>query len=264
MGWTNRSLVAQTSDTAFPPLTASQHLNSQASLQKDSSDVAELKRIIERQNAQIQAQNAQIRALMNKIETLASNGSSGNARPQNNTTATNNAGGLRKVARRDPPSPCLGRTAGAAGSTQRASNNQEAMDAEEGPASGEEAAAAETATTATTEIPRGGELTAILSAITQINDRLGKMDARLEDVERQLHTLSGKHERLALKVATTSVRNRFASLKKERAEGIKVATTSAKNRFASLKKERAERIKDAIAKRRGRLETSEEDDAEAK
>lgn len=242
VGWTNRSPVARTSDTEFPPLPPSQPLNSQTNPQKDSSEVTELKRIIERQNAQIQEQNAQIRALMNKIETLASNGSSANTRPQNNTTAANNAGGLRKVPRRDPPSPRLGRTAGEAGATQRAPNNQEAMDADESSASGEEAATSETVTTATTQIPREGELTAILAAISQINERLGKMDARLEAVENQLNTPAVKHKRLALKVASTSLRNRFTSLKRERAE----------------------RVKDAITKRRNRLETSGKDDAEPK
>ncbi|KAH9365478.1 hypothetical protein HPB48_018944 [Haemaphysalis longicornis] len=144
---------------------------------------------------------------------MASNGSSGNARPQNNTTTTNNAVGLRKGRRRERLGP-----------RNVHPTIKRRWTPKEGPASGEEAAAAETVTTATIQIPGGGELTAIF----------------------QLHTLSVTHERLALKVATTSLRNRFASLKKERAEGTKVAT----NRFASLKK-------------RGRLETSEEDDAEA-
>ncbi|KAL1482333.1 hypothetical protein MTO96_033873 [Rhipicephalus appendiculatus] len=207
VGWTNRSPFARTSETESPPLTPSQPLSSQANPQRDASEMTELKRIIERQNAQIKEQNAQIRVLMNKIETL------------------------------------VRRTTGAAEATQRAPNNQEAMDAEENRASGEEAATAETATAATTQVPREGELAAILAAITQINGRLGNMDARLEAVESQLHTLPVKRERLATKVASTSVRNRFAFLKK--------------------KKERAERIKDAIAKRRGRLETSGKDDAEA-
>ncbi|XP_070382458.1 arginine/serine-rich coiled-coil protein 2-like [Dermacentor albipictus] len=85
VGWTNRSPVARTNNTEFPPLTPSQPLNSQANPQKDSSEVMELKRIIERQNAQIQEQNAQIRALMNKIETLANNGRSANASPKTTT-----------------------------------------------------------------------------------------------------------------------------------------------------------------------------------
>nr|XP_050023412.1 serine/arginine repetitive matrix protein 2-like [Dermacentor andersoni] len=242
VGWTNRSPVARTSDTDFPPLSPSQPLNSQANPQKDNSEVLELKRIIERQNAQIQEQNAQIRALMNKIEALANNGSSTNASPQNNITAANNAAGLRRLPRRDPPLPRLGRVAGEAGVTQRASSNQEAMDAEMSPASGEEATTAETATTATTQISREGELTAILAAISQINERLSKMDARLEAVESQPQMRSVKHKRLAPKVASTTVRNRFTSLKKERSE----------------------KIKGAIAKRRNRLETSGKDDAEAK
>ncbi|KAH7978987.1 hypothetical protein HPB49_007685 [Dermacentor silvarum] len=100
------------------------------------------------------------------------------------------------------------------------------MDAEESPASGEEAATAETVTTATTQISREGVLTAILAAMSQINERLGKMDARLEAVESQLNTPSVKHKRLALKVASTSMKNLFASLKKERAERIKDAIDS--------------------------------------
>ncbi|XP_070392619.1 serine/arginine repetitive matrix protein 2-like [Dermacentor albipictus] len=232
VGWTNRSPVARTSDTEFPPLSPSQPLNSQANPQKDSSEVLELKRIIERQNAQIQEQNAQIRALMNRIEALANNGSSENASPENNITAANNAPGLRRLPRRDPP----------AGVTQRTSSNQEAMDAEMSPASGEEATTAETTTTATAQIPREGELTAILAAISQINERLSKMDARLEAVESQPHMRSVKHKRLAPKVASTAVTNRFASLKKERSE----------------------KIKGAIAKRRNRLDTSGKDDAESK
>ncbi|KAH7981810.1 hypothetical protein HPB52_001165 [Rhipicephalus sanguineus] len=230
------------SETESLPLTSSQPLKSQANPQRDPSEVTELKRIIERQNAQIKEQNAQIRALMNKIETLVSNGSSANTKPKNNTMAANDAGGLSEVPRRDSPSPRLGCTTGAAEATQRALNNQDAMDAEENRASGEEATTAKTATAATTQIPREGELAAILAAITQINGRLGNMDARLGAVESQLHTLPVKRERLATKVASTSVRNRFASLKK--------------------KKERVERITEAIAKRRGRLETSGKDDAE--
>ncbi|XP_070389366.1 serine/arginine-rich splicing factor 6-like [Dermacentor albipictus] len=54
VGWTNRSLVARTKNSEFPPLTPSQPLNSQANPKKDSSEVMELNRIIERQNAQIQ------------------------------------------------------------------------------------------------------------------------------------------------------------------------------------------------------------------
>ncbi|KAL1483401.1 hypothetical protein MTO96_033225 [Rhipicephalus appendiculatus] len=93
------------------------------------------------------------------------------------------------------------------------------MDAEENRASGEEAATAETA--ATTQVPREGELAAILDAITQINGRLGNMDARLEAVESQLHTLPVKRERLATKVASTSVSNRFESLKIKKGAGRK-------------------------------------------
>ncbi|KAK8766978.1 hypothetical protein V5799_006239 [Amblyomma americanum] len=95
------------------------------------------------------------------------------------------------------------------------------MDAEVSPASGEASATAGTATTATAQIPREGELTVISAAISEINERQGKMDARLEAFESQLHTPSVRHKRVAPKVASASVRNRFASLKNERAEKIR-------------------------------------------
>lgn len=234
MGWTGRSSVARVSETEFPPLTPSQPLNLRASPQRDCNEVKELKKIIERQNAQIQEQNAQIRALMSKIDALAS-GSSANTRPQGDNNTVENAGGMRKVPRRDPPSPRLGRDAGVARPAQQAPSNQEAMDSEESTVNRETA-------TAAAQIPKGGELTAILTAITQINEKLSAIDARFEALEGQVRTLSIKHERLA----------------------TKVATLTARNRFASLKKERAEKIKASIACRRGRLETSEEDEAGTK
>ncbi|KAH7940131.1 hypothetical protein HPB52_021884 [Rhipicephalus sanguineus] len=101
VGWTNRSPFTQTSETESPPLTPSLPLNSQANPQRDPSEVTELKRIIERHNAQIKEENAQIRALMNKTETLVSNGNSANTKPQNNTMAAND--GLNEVPRRDSP-----------------------------------------------------------------------------------------------------------------------------------------------------------------
>ncbi|KAH8019526.1 hypothetical protein HPB51_019953 [Rhipicephalus microplus] len=216
---------------------ASRDHQKKGNTQKDTNEVTELKKIIERQHAQIKEQNAQVRALLSKIETLVSNGSSANTKPQNNTTAVNNTGGLSKVPRSNPPLNPPKVYTGEAEASQRASNNQEAMDADESRVT------AETTTTATTQIPREGEPVAILAAITQSNVRLGNMDARLEAIESQRHTLPVKRDRLATKVVSTSVWNQFASLKK--------------------KKEWAERIKDAIAKRRGRLETSGKDDAEA-
>ncbi|KAL3227136.1 hypothetical protein MRX96_048825 [Rhipicephalus microplus] len=150
---------------------------------------------------------------MSKIQTLVSNGSSATTKPQNDTTAVNNAGGLSKVPRRYPsPSTQLGCTTAEAEASQRASNNQEAMDADESRVAAEPAAAA------TTQIPREG---AILAAITQINVKLGNMDARLESVESQRHTLPVKLDRLATKVASTSVRNRFASPEKKKGAGRK-------------------------------------------
>ncbi|KAL3243080.1 hypothetical protein MRX96_020753 [Rhipicephalus microplus] len=95
------------------------------------------------------------------------------------------------------------------------------------------------------EIPREGELTTIWAAITQIDVRLGSMGARLEVVQysKLPDSTPVKRDRLATKVASSSVRNRFTCLKK--------------------KKERVERINDVIAKKRGRLEMSGKDDAEA-
>ncbi|KAL3244933.1 hypothetical protein MRX96_047092 [Rhipicephalus microplus] len=101
--WINRSPVTRTSETESPPLTSFQPIK--ANTHKDTNEVTELTKIIECQNAQIKEQNAQIRAIISKIETLVSNGSSANTKPQNNTTAVNNAGGLSKVPRRDPLDP---------------------------------------------------------------------------------------------------------------------------------------------------------------
>ncbi|KAH7969120.1 hypothetical protein HPB52_014765 [Rhipicephalus sanguineus] len=97
---------------------------------------------------------------MSKIDALAS-GSSANGGPQGGNNTEENAGGKRKTPRREPPSPPLGRAAGAARPTQQAPNNQEAMDAEESTVNRETA-------TAMAQIPKEGELPAILAAITQI------------------------------------------------------------------------------------------------
>ncbi|KAL1482160.1 hypothetical protein MTO96_033996 [Rhipicephalus appendiculatus] len=101
----------------------------------------------------------------------------------------------------------------------------------------EESAVNRETSTATAQIPKGGELPAILTAITQINKTLSAIDARFEALEGQVRTLSVKHERLATRVVTNTVRNRFTSLKKKRAE----------------------KLKEAIAHRRGRTEASEDD-----
>ncbi|KAL1416430.1 hypothetical protein MTO96_000712 [Rhipicephalus appendiculatus] len=102
VGWTDRSSNARVGETEFPPFTPSQPHNPSASPQRASNEVTELKKIIERQNAQIQEQNAQIRALMSKIDALAS-GSSANAGPQGGNNTEENDGGKRKAPRRDPP-----------------------------------------------------------------------------------------------------------------------------------------------------------------
>ncbi|XP_077548311.1 uncharacterized protein LOC144161527 [Haemaphysalis longicornis] len=114
---------------------------------------------------------------MSKIDALAS-GSSANARPQGDNNTVENAGGMRKVPRRDPPSPRLGRDAGVARPAQQAPSNQEAMDSEESTVNRETA-------TAAAQIPKGGELTVILTAITQINEKLSAIDARFEALEGQ-------------------------------------------------------------------------------
>ncbi|KAH7969449.1 hypothetical protein HPB52_018293 [Rhipicephalus sanguineus] len=192
----SQSSVARVSETELPSLTPSQLPSPRASPEPDSNEVAELKKIIERQNAQIQEQNAQIRALMSKIDALAS-GSSANGGPQGGNNTEENAGGKRKTPRREPPSPPLGRAAGAARPTQQAPNNQEAMDAEESTVNRETA-------TAMAQILKEGELPAILAAITQINKTLSAIDARFESLEGEVRTLSVKHERLATKVVTTT------------------------------------------------------------
>ncbi|KAL1476385.1 hypothetical protein MTO96_036545 [Rhipicephalus appendiculatus] len=166
---------------------------------------------------------------MSKIDALAS-GSSANAGPQGGNNTEENDGGKRKAPRRDPPSTRLGRAAGTTRPTQQAPSNQEAMDAEESAVNRE-------TSTATAQIPKGGELPAILTAITQINKTLSAIDARFEALEGQVRTLSIKHERLATRVVTNTVRNRFTSLKKKRSE----------------------KLKEAIAHRRGRTEASEDD-----
>ncbi|KAL3245324.1 hypothetical protein MRX96_047024 [Rhipicephalus microplus] len=80
--------------------------------------------------------------------------------------AVNNAAGLSNVPRRDFLSTRLGCMTGEIEASPRASNNQEAIDADENRVT------AETATTAMTHIPREGELMANMAAITQSNLRL--------------------------------------------------------------------------------------------
>lgn len=179
----------------------------------------------------------QIRALMSKIDALASGSSA--TKVTKTIKAPEYADEKRKVPRKDPPSPHQERR-GEAQPTQQASNVQEAMDAET--AVDRETAAAAPQTSQQQQPPQRGELAAILAANNRINEKLGNIDASLEALEGQLNVLSVKHERLAAKVATITL----------------------KNMFAELKKERANEIKESIAYRRGLIETSEEDDVEAK
>lgn len=240
VGWTDRSSVALGNDREFPPLnpTLPPPSNQNASTRQECGECTELKILIERQNGRIQEQNVQIRALMSKIDALASGSSA--TKVTKTIKAPEDADENRKVPRKDPPSPHQERR-GESQPTQQVSNVQEAMDAETA-VDRETAAAAPQTSQQQQQPPQRGELAAILAANNQINEKLGNIDASLEALEGQLKVLSVKHERLAAKVATITV----------------------KNRFAALKKERANKIKESIAYRRGRIETSEEDDEEAK
>lgn len=235
VGWTNGSPVARvTNDKDFPPLNpnpSSSHSNMYVAKQSDES--AELKKIIERQNAQIQEQNAQIRALMNKIDALAS-GSSANGVTKASVASEDATEKQRKVPRRDPPSTRLAR-GGAAKPTQEAPGTQEAMDAEN-TVDRETAVPAQQIPNQSTPPQEGDKLAAILEAINHINVRLEGIEARLGNVEAKVETLSVKHERLAAKVANLTVRNRLAAMRKKRMD----------------------KIKESIAYRRGRIATSED------
>lgn len=193
--------------------------------------MSELKKIIERQNAQIKEQNAQIRALMTKIEELASGAGSSGTRTQVGPSAVSPAfEAPRKVPQRGPPPALNPKIVSPAVNSAEQKNIQEEMDAEEAPIAN--AAVVLPKAEEYTQLIQGDSLSAILAAIDKINERLGRMDDRLE-------TLEAKHGRQVTRVATR-----------------------VRTQFASLKRERAARIKDAIAKRRGRLDITTKDDKE--
>ncbi|XP_070389295.1 serine/arginine repetitive matrix protein 2-like [Dermacentor albipictus] len=129
VGWTNRSSVALGDDKEFPPLNpnAPAPSSQNAATRQECGECTELKRLIERQNAQIQEQNVQIRALMSKIDALASGSSA--TKLTKTSPAPEDANEKRKVPRRDPLSPRLERR-GEAQPMHQALNVQEAMDAE--------------------------------------------------------------------------------------------------------------------------------------
>ncbi|KAH9366085.1 hypothetical protein HPB48_000364 [Haemaphysalis longicornis] len=231
VGWTDRSPVALANEKEFPPLKPPASpppatMNQNTETRKECGECAEVKKLIEKQNTQIQLQNMQIRALMEKMDALASGRAAARAVKPNEAFGDANA--KRKVPRRDPPSSSI--APGEASPSTSAQPNQEEMDAET-------SRREETATPQCSlkeQPPQGGDMAAILAAINQITEQYGVIRAELQATETQVKGMSVKQERQAAKM---------------------VAMT-AKSRFAALKKSRTSRIKETVASRCGRVTTS--------
>ncbi|KAH9378713.1 hypothetical protein HPB48_006097 [Haemaphysalis longicornis] len=93
-GWTDRSSVGLASEKEFPPF-----LSNESAPTAECRECADLERLIEKQNAQIQQQYLQIRALMEKMDALASGKIAGAVL---SNEACGDASTKRKVPRWDP------------------------------------------------------------------------------------------------------------------------------------------------------------------
>lgn len=169
----------------------------------DNTIVNELKKIIEKQNEQI-------RELMRKLE-KATNNNTAQHTPIHEETLANPVGeGPRKLPRRRSP-PAV-----PAGATQN--SEVQAMEDEELPPQQEQKKEEQVQLTP-------GE-SVILAALSRLEERVA--------------TIEAKHDRLAARLNALEI----------------------KQKYGTLKKERAERLKETIAKRRGRLDTNQKDEAE--
>ncbi|KAH7965416.1 hypothetical protein HPB49_007510 [Dermacentor silvarum] len=182
VGWANGS--PKSLDSEFPALNPSSP--SSKATTKENAEIAELKEIIGKQNAQILEQNAQIKGIMSKIDQLVAKADQGTVNEQAETNAAVEA--PRKMPRRRSPSPTSSKT--------QAPQKQEAMEAEE-------AHTSETATQLPVEEQKQltyGE-TIILAALKRMEDRLNMLET--------------KHEKYAARVAAIEIRMKPTSLKKE-------------------------------------------------
>lgn len=159
---------------------------------------------------------------MSRLEKMENKSHQKESNKHEDTIASDEREGPRKMPRRRSPLPAVPK------STPPPQNvgtqKQEEMEAEEVP----QGSIKQTNTT-----PRAEEKTQMSPGETAILAALGRLGDRMT-------TLEAKHDRLAARVNAMEVRNRYASLKKERAE----------------------RLKETIAKRRGRLGDNTKDGAE--
>lgn len=216
VGWPNGFPKARNPE--FPPPPTSPPSNSLTpfqATQRENATIVELRNVIERQNALI-------RDLMSRLEKMENTTHQKEPNKHEETIASDKIEGPRKLPRRRSPPPAVLK------STPPTQNvgpqKQEEMEAEE---------VSQGTNKQTNTTPRAEEQiqmspgeTAILAALRRLEDRMT--------------TLEAKHDRLATRVNSMEVRNRYASLKKDRAE----------------------RLKETIAKRRGRLGDNAKDDAE--
>lgn len=204
VGWANGS--PKSLDSEFPALIPSSPSSNATT--KENAEIAELKQIIAKQNAQILEQNAQIKGLMSKIDQLVAKADQGTVNDQAETNAAAEA--PRKMPRRRSPPLTSSQT--------QAPQKQEAMEAEE-------AQTSETATQPPVEEQKQltyGE-TIILAALKRMEDRL--------------NTLETKHEKYAARVAAIEIRMKPTSLKKERMSRIKKAISMRKERLETAANE---------------------------
>lgn len=203
VGWANESPKALTPESPSP---TPSHVT-----QSESALVTELKNIIERQNAQIHE-------LMSRLEKITGNTQQKKTQGCEETPVATTCEGPRKMPRKMSPSSALPKT------TQNAETQE--MEAEEAPQNINHQQTINKKADEQAQITPGEA--AILAALGRLEDRIT--------------TLEVKHDRLAARVSAMEVRNRYGSLKKERAE----------------------RLKETIAKRRGRIDVRQKDGIESR
>lgn len=202
VGWANESPKARNPEFLSP---TPSHVT-----QSESAMVTELKKIIEQQNAQIHE-------LMSRLEKMTGNTQQKKTQGHEETPVATTREERHKMPRKRLPSLAPLKT------TQNAETQE--MEAEE---------ALQDISQQQTIHKKADEQTQITPGEAAILAALGRLEDRIT-------TLEVKHGRLAARASAMEVRNRYGSLKKERA--IK--------------------LKETIAKRRGRIHVSPKDDIES-
>lgn len=201
VGWAGGSPKAQT------PESLSSNLHN--ATQGESAIVVELKKIIERQNAQIQE-------LMSRLEKVTNNSQQKHTKGHEETPVTATCKGPRKMPRRrspslTPPKPVQ-------------NTEMQEMEAEEAPQRGNQQ-----------PIKQAEEQTQMTPGETAILAVLSRLEGRIT-------TLEAKHDRLAARVSVIEVKHRYGALKKERTERLKETIAKRRGRIHANPKNEADSL----------------------